>query len=444
MLTAVVCLLTLLPWDVAAVPPKALFLQAGEIATHTRSAWDAYRGYILGALAVLIFQSILIAALLLLRSRGRELVARNSAILSAIPDLMFVLTREGVYVDFSAPEGAHVPVDPKTFLGKRMRDVVPIQLASQLEELFSRLTLGEPPALIEYSLPLPGGTRDYEARFVLLENNHVFGIVRDITERRRSDAALHEARLELARASRLSALGEFAGTISHEIRQPLTAIVMNAKSCLRGLSTDNPDLAEITAGLLDIVEASQRAEDVIQHNRRLFRDHVVERTPLDINDIIRESVTLMAPRLRDNHVQVDTTLGGDLPRVNGDRIELEQVLVNLISNAVDALETVEPAARHIEVTSSMPADDQTVVVTVKDNGTGFHGVESQQLFALSYTTKPNGSGVGLAVSRSIVEAHGGQLWAEKNPAGGATFQFSVPSDAAVVKREKNPSPHGIT
>ena len=129
--------------------------------------------------------------------------------------------------------------------------------------------------------------------------------------------------------------------------------------------------------------------------------------------------------------------------MSGDRIELEQVLINLISNAVDALEPVDPSSRHIEVTSAIPSDDRTVVVAVKDNGTGFHGAESQQLFTLSYTTKPNGTGVGLAVSRSIVEAHGGLLWAEKNPGGGAIFRFSVPSDIA-GKRDNYPSSQGIT
>ena len=385
----------------------------------------------------------MIAALLVLRSRRRKLAVRNSAILSAIPDWMFVLTREGGYVDFRAPEGRTPPIDRETFIGKRLQDVLPAPLASQLEETFRRLTPGQPAAL-EYSLPLPDGEHDYEGRFVLLENDQVFAIVRDITERRRSEVALQEARLQLARASRLSALGEFAATMSHEIRQPLTAILMNAKSGLRGISTDNPNLSEITAALLDIVEACERAEEVIQHNRRLFRDHVVERTPVDINEIIRESVTLMAPRLRENHVQVETALGAELPRVSGDRIELQQVLVNLISNAVDALETVDPSSRHIVVTSCVPSDDHDIVVAVKDNGTGFHGAESQQLFTLSYTTKPNGTGVGLAVSRSIVEAHGGRLWAEKNPGGGAVFRFSVPSDSALLPPDTSGSAHYIS
>ena len=307
---AAACLLGVFQGHPVAIQ-NALHLQAGELASQTRSVWEAYRWYILGAVAIVLVQSAMIAALLLLRSRRRELLARNSAILSAIPDWMFVLTRDGRYVDFRAPEGRSVPIDPKTFLGKRLREVVPAPLASRLEEAFRRLTPGQPAAVLEYSLPSPDGEHDYEGRFVLLENDHIFAIVRDITERRRSEVTLHDARRELARASRLSALGEFAGTMSHEIRQPLTAILMNAKSGLRGISTDNPNLAEITAGLLDIVEACERAEEVIQHNRRLFRDHIVERTPVDINEIIRESVTLMAPRLRENHVRLETALGGD-------------------------------------------------------------------------------------------------------------------------------------
>ena len=200
---------------------------------------------------------------------------------------------------------------------------------------------------------------------------------------------------------------------------------MNARSCLRGIGGGEPDLEELKAGLLDVVEASQRAEEVIQRNRRLFRDKTVEVVPLDINAVIRETVVLAAARLRDSQVTLITALADDLPAVSGDRIELQQVLLNLIDNAVDALDEVAAGSRRVEVSSSL-AEDQSVVVAVADNGVGLAHVDVRRMFTLAYTTKAKGTGVGLSISRSIIDAHRGRLWAEQNPSGGAIFRFTVP------------------
>jgi PAS domain S-box-containing protein len=251
----------------------------------------------------------------------------------------------------------------------------------------------------------------------------VVGTDTDITARKKSEQDLHEAQADLSRVSRLTALGEFAASIAHEVRQPLTAILMNAKTCLRWIGDATPDLNEIRAALLDVVDAGRRADEVIRRNRELFKHQTVQKAPLDINEVISDVTVLARTRLHGSDVILSTSLAGNLPPVNGDRVELQQVLLNLVANSIDALEMVDPGSRSIEVSSSLT--DGVVKVSVRDTGVGLDGVDVQRMFTLSYTTKPSGTGVGLAVSRSIVEAHGGQLWAEQNASGGATFSFTV-------------------
>jgi len=171
---------------------------------------------------------------------------------------------------------------------------------------------------------------------------------------------------------------------------------------------------------------------VIHRNRRLFRDHTIDALPLDINGVIREALVLAHTSLRESAVTVETSLAADVPMVAGDRIELQQVLLNLTANAIDAMKpSTRPRMLRI---SSSAADAETVTVTVSDNGVGLGAVDGQQMFALAYTTKPTGSGVGLSISRSIVDAHGGRLWAEQNPDAGATFSFTLPTGAGAPRR----------
>ena len=293
------------------------------------------------------------------------------------------------------------------------------------------------PFRMEYRLRRSDG----EYRWVLdsgvprLDSNGRFagyiGSCVDITDRKQSELALQEAHAELSRVSRLAALGEFSASMAHELRQPLTAIMTNASSCLRVLADTRPNLEEVREGLLDVVDAGHRAKEVIQRNRELFGHHKVQTAPLDINGVIREAVVLAGTQLTEAHVTVDTALADGLPIIRGDRIELQQVLLNLLVNAIEAMERVEVEARFIEISSSL-ADDQSVRVTVTDNGVGLGSVDVQRMFSLSYTTKPGGTGVGLSISRSIVEAHGGRLWAEPDHGRGATFCFTVPVHPTVV------------
>jgi PAS domain S-box-containing protein len=274
----------------------------------------------------------------------------------------------------------------------------------------------------EYRWVLDIGTPRYDSTEQFLG---YIGCCFDITDRRQAEQALGEAHAEINRVSRLTALGEFAAALSHELRQPLTAIIVNARTTLYQLEKTPLDHEAMKDGLDDLVDAGRRAEAVIQRNRELFRHQTVQTSALDINAVVREVVVLSATRLREHHVTVATALADDLPAVRGDRIELLQVLLNLLANAIDAMERVETAERRITITTSQ-LDQGTVVVAVKDSGVGLDGVDMQRMFTLSYTTKAAGTGVGLAISRSIIQAHGGRIWASQNADCGATFLFSVP------------------
>jgi PAS domain S-box-containing protein len=363
------------------------------------------------------------------RKRAEEALARvearNTAILRAIPDLMFLLSKDGVYLDYYASDGNVLLLQPDQFLGRHMRDVLPPETTRAFEDGFARLTGGETPVIVEYRLRMPDCERHYEARMVACGSDQVLTIVRDTTDARRADHALHETQLQLARVSRLTALGEFAASIAHEVRQPLTAVMLNAKASLRWMTASAPDLESIRVALADVVAAAQRADDVISRNRELFKDHTVQKVPLDVNAVIREVTVLAAQRLRASRVRLTANTAEALPLVNADRVEIQQVLLNLISNSIDAMEGVNPDLRCISISTSVDGDGM-LKVSVHDGGVGLKGVDLHRMFSLSYTTKPRGTGVGLSVSRAIVEAHGGRLWAEQNPGAGATFSFTIP------------------
>lgn len=222
--------------------------------------------------------------------------------------------------------------------------------------------------------------------------------------------------------------GEFDATIGHELRQPLTAILLNAHTALRMTNAPEPDLADLREALRDIIGATKRANEVIDRNRRLLRDHTIEAVPVEINGVIRETLALADTSLREHGVTVQTSLPVDVPAIVGDRIELQQVLLNLVTNAIDAMTVIPAGTRLLRISSAIAnSAAEAITVTVSDNGMGLDSVDVDRLFELAYTTKPTGTGVGLAISRSIVDAHGGRLWAEPNPGAGATFAFTLPA-----------------
>jgi C4-dicarboxylate-specific signal transduction histidine kinase len=223
-------------------------------------------------------------------------------------------------------------------------------------------------------------------------------------------------------------MGEFAASIAHEVNQPLAAVVANADACRRWLGRSVPDLEEAKAALERISRDGKRASDVIAGMRSLLQRAPTVFAMLDLGGVVRDVLELVGPEVARQRVVLQRSLATDLPAVRGDRVQLQQVVLNLTTNAIQAMSAVTDRTRelHIAVSHSDIDGAPAVVVAVRDNGVGFAPDVGARLFAAFYTTKRDGLGMGLAISRSIVEAHGGRLWAAPNPDHGATFQFAVP------------------
>ena len=252
------------------------------------------------------------------------------------------------------------------------------------------------------------------------------GMVQDITDRKRAEEALQKAQADLAHVARVSALGELAASIAHEINQPLAAIVGDAEACLNWLAADHPDIDSVRQALAGVMTDAHRAGEVIGRIRTLCRRTDPHRERLDMNDVIREVVLLARHEVLGRRVSLLTDLASALPAVLGDRVQLQQVLINLVINGLDAMEPVTDRPRELLIRSQHEAE--LVLVAVQDSGTGIEPDNVDQMFDAFFTTKPRGMGIGLSICRSIIEAHAGRLWASPNAGPGATFQFSLPAD----------------
>jgi C4-dicarboxylate-specific signal transduction histidine kinase len=252
-------------------------------------------------------------------------------------------------------------------------------------------------------------------------------LLAEMAERKRAEEAYYEAQAELARVTRMSAMGALAASISHEVNQPLAAVVTNADACMMWLSTDPPNLEEARAAVDSIAHQGTRASEVVRHIRAMFTKATPERTMVQLNDLIREVSTLLEGAAVRNQVTLQTELGADLPATMGDRVQLQQVIVNLILNGIEAMSDVAGRPRRLVIRSTMQNSDE-VLVAVKDSGVGIAPKDEKRIFEAFFTTKAQGMGMGLSISHSIIEAHGGRLWASANSDYGATFQFTLPAE----------------
>jgi signal transduction histidine kinase len=253
------------------------------------------------------------------------------------------------------------------------------------------------------------------------------GSIMDVTERKQAEEALQQAQADLARVSRVTTMGELTANLAHEVNQPITAAVTNANACLRWLAGDTPNLEEARAAARRIVNDGTRAAEIVSRTRQLFEKSAPHRQPVDIDEVIRETILLLNGEAARHAISIRQLLASGFPEVMGDRIQLQQVVMNLIMNSIDALKEVE-GARELVVKSRRTGEEE-VLVSVSDSGVGLPPKQAEQLFDTFFTTKPHGTGMGLSISRSIVEAHGGRLWAEPNKPRGAVFQFTLSSEA---------------
>jgi C4-dicarboxylate-specific signal transduction histidine kinase len=250
------------------------------------------------------------------------------------------------------------------------------------------------------------------------------GAVLDVTERKHAEEALRQAQAELAHVARVTTLGEMAASIAHEVDQPLSGVVINANACLRFLSRASPDLDEVRDGLQAIARDGRRASDVTARIRALARRTATEKEPLDINEVIREVVVLAEGEARRTRARLRTEAAGNLPSVLGDRVQLQQVVLNLLLNGLEAMSAVVDRPRELVISTQKEATDR-VHVAVQDSGSGMDPHLVHRMFEAFYTTKRGGMGMGLSISRTIVEQHGGRLWAVPNDGPGTTFHFTV-------------------
>ncbi len=254
-----------------------------------------------------------------------------------------------------------------------------------------------------------------------------YGTMTDIEDSKRAEEALRKANADLAHVTRVITMGELTASIAHEINQPLAAIVTNADACTVWLSSKPPNLEEARAAVDCIAQDGTRASEVIRHIRAMFTKDTPERTAVQVNELIREVGALLQAGASKNQVELQTELAIDLPPAMGDRVQLKQVIVNLALNGIEAMSAVIDRPRRLVIRSERQNPEE-LLVAVRDSGVGIDPKAFKRIFDAFFTTKPQGMGMGLAICRSIVEAHGGRLWASANGDYGATLQFTLPAD----------------
>jgi PAS domain S-box-containing protein len=282
----------------------------------------------------------------------------------------------------------------------------------------------------EYRLVMPDNSVKYVhvvAHAISDESGGIefVGAVMDVTERMRAEEALRQARGDLAHVNRVTAMGELTASLAHEVNQPIAAAVTNANTCLRWLTRDHPDVDEARAAAMRIVNDGRRAAEIISRIRLLFKKGTPERQLVDANEVIREMIVLLGGEATRYLISVRTELATDLPQVMGDRVQLQQVMLNLIMNSIDAMRNVD-GTRELAIISRL-AENEEILVSVRDSGVGLPPQQADQIFNAFFTTKLHGTGMGLRISRSIVESHGGRLWADGNSPRGASFYFTLPT-----------------
>ncbi|MGA8531831.1 MAG: ATP-binding protein, partial [Acidobacteriaceae bacterium] len=297
---------------------------------------------------------------------------------------------------------------------------------------------------LQYRVAPPGGPVRYLHAIghpTLKQNGspgEYVGITIDITERKRADQErerLHQLEADLAHMNRVTTMGELTASLAHEVNQPITAAMTSARTCMRWLARDTPNIERAREAATRVVDVTDRAAKIINRIRLLFRKGTPERRLVDVNEVVGDILALLRDESNRYRISIRTELAADLPRVLGDRIQLQQVLMNLMINSIDAMKDAD-GIRELAFRSQREADDR-VLISVSDTGVGLPP-KADEVFSPFFTTKAEGTGMGLAISRSIVESHGGRLWATSNAGRGASFHFTLP-----VAVEARPGQHPV-
>jgi len=353
----------------------------------------------------------------------RHSEARVQAILRAIPDWMFLLTVDGVFLDYHVKDVSKLHAPPAAFLNRNVREVLPPPVAETLAQAFARVGASDEDERVEYTLGSEDDERCFEAWIVRCDGDKILSIVKDITARKRAQLELDAQRRQVAHLSRVAYLVELSGTLAHELSQPLAAVLSNAQAARLMLDRTPLDVDEMRAALDDVIKSDKRAGAVIDRLRALLRKGDATLQPVDVSDVAREAIDLAYGELMSRRVAVKSSFP-PMPLVLGDRVQLQQVVLNLVLNACDAMTNTQPTQRQLVVSTT--ANDGFVELAVSDCGPGIPDGELERVFEPFVTFREQGLGLGLAISRSIVTAHSGSIRAENNVDGGATFRCLLP------------------
>jgi PAS domain S-box-containing protein len=415
-------------------------LPAGSVIRfRSPTAWESYKWRIVGSISICLLEALLIVLLVanLVKRRGAERSLRESeerlklAMMAA--DLgvwMLDIARSQVWASANWRQIFGFPLDSAIDLETVLQRVHADDRAAWSQAV-QRAVAGGADYVSEHRVVLPDGRQRWIAARGRLDSRasakkaRLLGVSVDITERKLAEVEVQRQREQLAHVSRVSVMGELAASVAHELNQPLGAILSNAEAAELFLKQDPPALGELSAILADIRKDDERAGEVIRRMRALLRKHELERQPLEINPLAEDVLRLVSADAALRKIGISAELTPGLPPIRGDRIHLQQVLLNLTLNAMEAMSKQPPERRRLTVRTSR-TDDSAVELSVADSGPGIQPENLPRLFEPFFTTKESGIGMGLSISRKIVEAHHGRIWAENNPAGGAVFRVTLP------------------
>jgi PAS domain S-box-containing protein len=372
-----------------------------------------------------------LASIAIEREQAEEAQLRLGAIVASSDDAIISKTLGGTITSWNAGAQRIFGYSVEEALGRPITMLIPPDRQDEESLIIDRITRGESVEHFE-TVRITKDDRLIHVSLAVSPIRNPAGqiigaskIARDITERKRAEEALRQAQAELAHVSRVTTMGELTASLAHEVKQPIAAAMTDANACLLWLNRETPDIDEARAATLRVMEDGRRASEIISRIRLLFMKGAPEREWIDLNELIREMIVLLRSEAVRDAISARTELAADCPQVMGDRVQMQQVMMNLIMNSIDAMKGVQ-GTREL-VIRSQRAEPDRVVVSVSDTGVGLPP-QADQIFNAFFTTKQHGTGMGLSISRSIVESHGGRLWAADNQPRGATFHVALPAD----------------
>ena len=375
------------------------------------------------------------------RKRAEQATRLLAAIVESSHDAIVSKSLNGVITSWNKGAERLFGYTAEEAVGQNITLIIPPERRDEERAIVEQLTRGEridhletvrmrkDGSLLDVSLAI-SPMKDASGRVVGASK-----LARDITERKHAEEALRQAQMDLAHASRLTTMGELTASLAHEVKQPIAAIVTDANTCVRWITRDEPDLKEAREAAWRVVNDAKCASEIINRVHLLFKKGTPQRELVDVNEVAGEMLVLLRNEASRHSISIRTELAEDLPHVLGDRVQLQQVLMNLIVNGVEAMDNVD-GPRELTI-KSQPAENNELLLSVSDTGMGLPRHQADEIFNAFFTTKTHGTGMGLRISRSIVESHGGRLWAADNFPRGASFCFTLPTKAEVHDDTQN-------